>query len=342
VNGQSAPTPLTLVDVARLHAPGDVRVVREPEVVPERGEVRLRVTAVGLCGSDIHWYDEASIGDARLEQPLVLGHEFTGIIADGERAGQRVVGDPSDPCGTCEQCLAGSAHLCLALRFAGHGRTDGALRSVMAWPARLLHPLPDAIGDEEAALLEPLGVALHALDLARLPGGGSAGVFGCGPIGLLLVQLLRRAGASTIVATDRLVHRVAAAAAMGSTYAVEAESEADPGRLPPLDVAFEVAGDDSALADAIRTVRPGGRIVLVGIPPRDRATFPAAAARRKELSLLLCRRMHPSDLSRAIGLAAEGSVALAPLITDRFPLTAAPAAFAALAARRGLKLIVQP
>jgi L-iditol 2-dehydrogenase len=343
-------TPPAVTEAARIHGRGDVRVGREPVVAPGPGEVLLRVTAVGLCGSDLHWFEEAGIGDSVLSRPLVLGHEIGAVIAAGPRAGQRVAVDPAANCGRCGPCIEGRANLCLAMRFAGHGITDGGLRTFMAWPERLLSPVPDSIGDDEAPVLEPLGVALHALDLGAVAPGGRAGVYGCGPIGLLIVQLLRAGGASTIVATDLLSHRVAAAKSMGATdaFLVDAESgngfgpERRAARELPVDVAFEVSGSDAALSDAIAAVRPGGRVVLVGIPPADRTTFEAAAARRKELALLECRRMLASDLPRAVELVAAGSIDLISLITDRFALAAAAEAFAALAVRRGLKVIVKP
>jgi L-iditol 2-dehydrogenase len=333
-----------VVEVARLHAPRDVRVQREPAVRPAKGEVRLRVAAVGLCGSDIRWYEEGAIGHARLQRPLVLGHEFAGVIEDGPDAGLRVVADPAVACLACEQCAAGWPNLCQTSSFAGHGATDGALRSAMTWPRTALHPLPDTIPDAEATLLEPLGVALHASDLGRPTLGGSAGVFGCGPLGLLLIQVLRAAGASTVVATDPLAHRRSAAATAGATEVREPNGKMGDHSLTdvPVDVAFEVAGDDGALADAIAAVRPGGRVVLVGIPSGDTTTFAAGLARRKGISMLLCRRMQPADLPRAIALAAAGSIDLTRLISERFPLNGASQAFAALAARRGLKVVVTP
>lgn len=341
---------VALADVARLHGAGRIQLARE--IIPDPGpdEVRIRVSSVGLCGSDLHWYREGSIGDAVLDRPLVLGHEFSGVVLEGPRAGERVVADPADPCQRCQSCLAGESNVCGATRFAGFGTTDGALRTVMPWPGRLLHRLPDAMGDDEAALLEPLGVALHALDLAPIAVGGRAGVYGCGPLGLLLIQLLRLAGVSVIVATDRLTHRVAAARTMGATHGwvVGDPDTADmpiarrDARDERVDVAFEVAGDDDALSDAIAAVRPRGRVVLVGIPDGDRTSFPAAAARRKELTLRLARRMAPTDLSRAIALAQAGRVDLASLITHRYPLDEVPAAFETLAARRGLKVVVDP
>jgi len=339
-----------LVSTARIHGRGDIRLATEPAESPGPGEVLLRVTAVGLCGSDLHWYEEASIGDARLSRPLVLGHEFAGIIASGPRAGQRVAGDPAADCGRCAPCLAGRHNLCLAMHFAGHGSTDGALRSLMAWPERLLTPIPDSIGADEAAVLEPLGVALHALDLAPIATGARVGVYGCGPIGLLLIQLLRLAGASAVIATDLLEHRVAAARAMGATeaFVVDAnarESMSDArlqARDEEVDVAFEMSGFDEALSDAIAAVRPAGRLVIVGIPPGDRTSFEAATARRKELALQICRRMVASDLPHAVQVVAAGGVQLSPIISHRYAIADAPEAFATLAERRGLKVIVNP
>jgi L-iditol 2-dehydrogenase len=333
-------------EVARLHAPRDLRLHREPVSDAGPGEVLLRVTAVGLCGSDRHWFLEGGVGDARLERPLVLGHEFAGVIADGPRAGERVVADPSDACGDCELCRSGRSNLCRSIRFAGHGTTDGALRSVMPWPERLLHRLPGRIPDEQAALLEPLGVAIHALDLGQPKPARSAAVIGCGPIGLLLVALLRGTGVATVVAADRLPHRVAAASAMGASAGVEIGEPV--GRTAGLsdggevDVAFEVAGDDDALADAMATVRPGGRIVMVGIPPGDRTSFPASMARRKGLTIVHCRRMLPVDLERAIGLVTDGAIDLADLVSHRYPLARTSEAFGMLASRGGLKVVVSP
>lgn len=314
----------------RLHGAGDLRLHDEPPPVPGDGEVLVRVTAVGLCGSDRHWFDEGGIGDAVLTRPLVLGHEFVGVIADGAR----VAVAPAIPCGECAPCRAGNAHLCLHMRFAGHGSTDGALRTQLTWPAELVHALPDSLPDAEATLLEPLGVALHALDLGHVEHGTTACVVGCGPIGLLLIQTLRAAGAATIAASDVLPHRLDAAIALGATPLDELGDT--------VDVAFETAGEDDAVDAAIAAARPGGRVVLVGIPARDRTSFTASAARRKGLTLLLSRRMQASDLPRAIGLVESGEVTTEPLVTARHPIDDFRAAFDELEARRGLKVVIEP
>jgi L-iditol 2-dehydrogenase len=331
----------------RLHDKQDLRLHEEPVPTPAADELLLRITAVGLCGSDLHWYAEGGIGDAVLSRPLVLGHEFVGVVEEGARAGERVALDPAVPCGRCAPCLAGDDNLCVSSLFAGHSSTDGALRSLMAWPERLAHRLPDSLTDVEAALLEPLGVALHALDLGHAGPGTTAAVCGCGPLGLLLVQVLRGAGVDTIVATDPLRHRVAAAEALGATLALatrRANATALPAGLPGsgVDVAFEVAGEDDAIATAIDMLRPGGRLVLVGIPSNDRSSFSASTARRKGLTISLCRRMKPTDLTRAIELAESRRVELSPLVGERYALSEWAEAFAALSERRALKVVVEP
>ena len=172
--------------VLRLHKVGDMRLHDEPIPLPSLDEALVRVRTVGICGSDLHWLTQAGIGDAILQEPLVLGHEFSGIAESGTLNGQRVAVDPAINCRQCEFCLQGNPNLCTQLRFAGHGQDDGALREYVAWPERCLFPLPDEISDAEGAMLEPLGVALHAVDLGHLKPGMQVGVFGCGPIGLLV------------------------------------------------------------------------------------------------------------------------------------------------------------
>lgn len=327
---------------ARLHGPRDVRLDDEPMPTPGPGEVLLRVTAVGLCGSDLHWYEDAAIGDTRLDRPLVLGHEIAAVIESGPRRGTRVALDPADPCGTCASCQADRSQFCPTMRFAGYGTTDGGLRAWMTWPDRLALEVPAATTNAEASTLEALGVALHAIDLGALRPGMRAAVVGCGPIGLLVIAALRAAGITDIVACDLLAHRVEAARSAGATVAWQVDADEPPGELPAVDAAVECAGEDAAVDEAIRLTRAGGRVVLVGIPGSDRTTFTASAARRKGLSLVLCRRMTAHDLGRAIDLVEAGRIDLSSLVTDRFALADAPAAFVALAERRGLKVVVEP
>jgi L-iditol 2-dehydrogenase len=332
--------------VARLHAVGDLRLSEVPVPAPEPGMSLVRVTAVGICGSDLHWWGEAGIGDATLAQPLVLGHEAAGVIVEGPRNGERVAIDPSVPCGACRSCRDGYRNLCSHILFAGHGRQDGALRDFMTWPSELLHPLPDALTDADGSVLEPLGVAIHALDLGHVRLGASVAVAGCGPIGLLLVQVLRAAGAGSVTAFDPLRHRREAAARLGADIVADPSqgrqliTQRDPAD-EGVDVAFEMAGTNEAVQLAMTMARPGGRVVLGGIPSDDRTTFQASVARRKGLTIAMVRRMK-DVYPRAISLAAGKRVDLAPLVTHRFPLERAQDAFGAAAQRVGLKVIVEP
>jgi len=332
--------------VARLHGTGDIRVESEEAALsavredgaPGEHEALVRVTAVGICGSDLHWWTEGAIGDARLAHPLVLGHEAAGVIESGPRAGQRVAIDPAITCGTCRACRDGYRNLCYRIRFAGHGDTDGMLRQVMAWPAELLHPLPDTVSDAAGALLEPLGVALWSLDLGHFHLGGTASVAGCGPNGLLLIQLLRAAGASRVIAVEPLAHRREAAARHGADLVLSPD---EPVSGLGVDVACEVAGNDDGVRIALESVRPGGRVVLAGIPDDDTTTFSASLARRKGLTIAMTRRMN-EVYPRAISLAARGAVDLDGLVSTRAPIAGTADAFAAAASRSGLKLIIEP
>jgi L-iditol 2-dehydrogenase len=331
------------VRTARLHAVGDLRVADEP--VPEVGPGMslVQVTAVGICGSDLHWWDEGAIGDAKLTHPLVLGHEGAGVIADGPRAGQRVAIDPAIPCQTCRACRDGYRNLCYRIKFSGHGDTDGMMREFMAWPTTALHPLPDRVSDADGAMLEPLGVAIHSVDLGHLPFGGTASVIGCGPIGLLLIAVLKAAGASSVLAIEPLAHRREAAERLGAdeVYEPAARAEALGALRGGVDVAFEAAGNNEGVELAMASVRPGGRVVLAGIPADDNITFGASLARRKGLTIAMVRRMN-EVYPRAISLAERGVVDLGAMVTSRSGLGEIPAAFGDAARRTGLKAIIEP
>ena len=314
--------------VARLHAAGDIRLHDEPEPSPGPGDALVRMSAVGLCGSDLQWFGVEGIGDARLTRPLVLGHELAGVTS----AGERVALDPAIPCADCEFCREGNPNLCARLRFAGHGTEDGGLQEELAWPNRCLVPLPPTLSAADGAMLEPLGVAIHAVDLGKVRPGMSVAVFGCGPIGLLVVQVARAAGAAAVWIREPLAHRRAFALDLGAL-------EWLPGQ--EVEVAIECAGENAAVEDAIAAARPGGRVVLVGIPADDRTAFSAAAARRKGLTIRLVRRMRHT-YPRAVRMVESGTVEVRSLVTHRYPLERVGEAFALAQRREGLKVVVTP
>lgn len=335
------------MEVIRLHGTGDLRENTESVPEPGPGEVLIHVSTVGICGSDLHWFEDASIGDARLTRPLILGHEFSGVVEDPQSTldGQRVAVDPAIPCLECEYCLDGKPNFCEKLHFAGHGEDDGALREYLAWPAKNLHVLPDKISNAEGALLEPLGVALHAIKLGKLHPGAAVGVFGVGPIGLMIVQLARLQGADQILVTDRLSHRLDAALSLGASQGYLVSDDWDRHAIwkatggRGVDVAFEAAGDNQAVETAVEAVKPGGRVILVGIPAQDWTAFTASTARRKGVTIKLSRRMIYT-YPRAIQLVTGGFIDLGTLVSKRFPLPDFEQAFKAANERQGLKTII--
>lgn len=343
----SSPSVPSSMLVARLHAAGDLRTVEEPVPVPGDGESLVRVTAVGICGSDLHWFTEGGIGDARLSRPLVIGHEAAGVVVSGPRAGQRVAIDPAVPCGRCELCGLGQPNLCPTVGFLGHGATDGALRQYLAWPDHLLHPMPDALTAADVAMLEPLGVAVHAHDLGHQHLAATVLVVGCGPIGLCLVQVAKAAGAARVLAVDPLPHRAEAALRLGADAVLPHDPDDFSAALKDetggrgVDVAFEAVGSDAAIALAVEAAMPGSRVVLAGIPDVDSSSFKASVARRKGLTLVLVRRMK-DVYPRAAALVERGLVDVRSMVTDTFDLQDAGKAFGSAVARRGLKVVVTP
>jgi L-iditol 2-dehydrogenase len=330
-----------------LHNIGDMRLHMEEPPTPSPGEALLQVASVGICGSDIRWFEEGGIGDAQLPKPLVLGHEFSGQILTGSRKGERVAVDPAIPCMHCSFCSQGHPNLCESIKFAGHGDQDGALREMVTWSEDQLFTIPDNISMSAGAMLEPLGVALFAVELAKIKVGMRVGVLGCGPIGLLTIQILRLAGATQIVATDKLHHRIDAAKEFGATHVVpihdglEAENILSITKGEGLNVCIEAAGENDAVETAIESARPGGRVILVGIPADDNTSFKASSARRKGLTIKLCRRMKHT-YPRSIQLVASGRIDVESLVTHRFTMNEYEIAFATAARRDGLKVMIEP
>ena len=326
----------------RLHGTGDLQIHDEPLPVAGMGEKLVRIKSVGVCGSDLHWFSEGSIGDAKLEHPLVLGHEFAGETEDG----QRVAIDPAISCGHCEYCERGHPNLCEDMIFAGHGEHDGAMRQYASYPTRCLFPIPDFLSFADGAMLEPLGIAIHTVDLGKVKAGMTVGVFGCGPIGLLIIQMAKLSGAANIIVTDKLVHRVEAAKRFGASQAFLVGDNSQLSEIHAatngrgVDVAFEAAGVQDAIDDAFAAVRPGGKVILAGIPGDDKTFFSASVARRKGLTIKLVRRMKHT-YPRAIELVSKGLVDVRSLVTHRFQLEQANEAFRVAERREGLKIIIE-
>lgn len=292
---------------------------------------------MGLCGSDLHWFAEGGIGDEKVTSPLVLGHEFSGVPEDGPYRGRLVAVDPAMPCGECARCLEGNPNLCSRMRFAGHGPVDGGLQEYVAWPTAQLVPVPESFSPAAAALLEPLGVAVHCWGLGHGRVGSRVVIVGGGPIGLLLLQVALAAGASEVVVVEPLAHRREAALKFGASSVLEPAAARGAG--VQADIAFEAAGHNDAIIASMSMVRSGARVVLVGIPSVDTISLPSSLARSKGLTVLFDHRMgHTYPMS--IDLVRRNAVDLDSLVTDRSDLAGSVDAFGAAVSRGGLKTVI--
>ncbi len=330
---------------AKLYGAHDFRIENIPDPgAPGPGEALVKIATVGVCGSDLHTFADGRIGDTVVTEPLVLGHEFAGTITavgpdafDGLhhplRIGQRVAVEPGLPCWHCDRCEAGHPNLCRNLGFMGLAPDDGALQECRLVPSRNCFPLPDTLSMDEGALLEPLGVALHAVDLGKVKLQQRVAVLGCGPIGLLIMKLAKLAGAEPLVALDQFDWRLDAARRFGADAvinirdgdSVAALRDLMQGRGP--EIIFEAAWAGDAVAQAVEMADLGGHVILAGIPGDDTAHFRHSPARRKGLTFKMVRRMKHT-YPRTIALAVGGAVALKDLITHRFPLEEVGAAYA--------------
>ncbi len=220
------------MEAARLYGPRAFRLEDQPEPGPPGpGEVLLAVEAVGICGSDVHYYTDGRIGDTLLTHPLILGHEPAGRVlevgpnVDHLVPGDTVAIDPAVPCGWCEWCASGHPNLCPNVRFFGSPPTDGAFREQLLHPAECCFRLPEDLTAIDGALCETLGIGLHAVDLAHLHPGLSVVVIGCGPVGLMTLQVARCAGATPLIAVDLLPERLAVATSLGANLTIDASGE---------------------------------------------------------------------------------------------------------------------
>jgi L-iditol 2-dehydrogenase len=315
----------------------DIREIPDPALGRD-SDVLVRVGAVGVCGSDIHYYSEGRIGEQVVRYPFVVGHECAGTVEKAGpavrrlRPGDRVAIDPAIVCGVCDQCLAGRPNTCRRLLYLGTpGQIPGALCERLVMPEANCFSLPAEVSLEEGALVEPLSIAVHALKLAGEPAPETIAVLGAGPIGLSVLLAARAAGVGAVYLTDRVGDRVKIARKAGASWAGNLDREDIASRIPSfapggVDAVFECCGDQSALDRAVVLLRPGGRLVIVGIPAGDRVSFDAHVLRRKELSLHNVRRQR-FCVREAIDLIKNRQVEVGFLATHRFALEEAGQAF---------------
>lgn len=319
-----APQKIDLIDAKMPDGPGP-------------GEVLVRLKAVGLCGSDLHWWNEGNIHGYRAKYPQILGHEPVGEIVEvgkgvhGLKTGDRISIEPSLTCGHCEFCLSGRHNLCSTSRFQGGPDAPGFLRDYCVIPAHNADPIPDSLTWQQATLMEPVAVWVHMYELAPVMMHQTVAVMGCGSIGLLGIAMAKAAGAARIFACDKVPHRLQMARDMGADVALDLregdflDAVMQNTRGRGADIVYDAAGAPSTINLGINCTRSGGRFVLVGIPEPLNFEVDLHTAMAKELNMQMIKRSNHKGHAAGILLAA-GKIPMS-IITHTLPLEKAQEGF---------------
>lgn len=315
---------------AVLHKERDLRIqdVPEPKMGPD--DVRVKVKSVGVCGSDVHYWRTGHIGDFIVKEPMILGHEASGVVekvganVTNLQEGDRVALEPGIPCRRCEWCKTGRYNLCPDVQFMATPPVDGALSEYVVTPADFAYELPSHVSHEAAALVEPLSVGIHACRRAGLELGQSVFIAGAGPIGIASLMAAKSFGASEIFISDVQPFRLDIAARLGATRTIRAREQdakeviddATNGR--GVDVAIECAGAQGALIDCLRTARRGGQIVVVGLGEQSTYELPMIDLAVKELDIKGIFR-YVYTYPAALNAIASGQIDVEQMITHHFP-----------------------
>lgn len=320
----------------------EMREVPDPRIEAPN-DVLIRIARVGVCGSDVHYYTTGRIGAQVVRYPFAVGHECAGVVeAVGPevthvRVGDRVAIEPAMPCFECDQCKAGRAHTCRKLRFLGcPGQAEGSLSEYIVMPEHCCFKLKDETTLEEGVLSEPLAIGVYACQLAGDLQGKRIGILGSGPIGLSVLMPARAQGVGKVYMTDKIDARLELAKQTGADWtgnvdridAVKAIEEAEPLLL---DYVFECCGQQDAVDQAVRMLRPGGKLVMIGIPEVDRISFQIDLMRRKEICFQNVRRQNECT-GRTIDLIEDRTLPAATMVTHHFPFERTKEAFDLVAA----------
>jgi len=315
----------------------EMKEVPDPLPVNET-DVLIKMKVIGVCGSDVHYYKTGRIGSQVVNYPFPVGHEGAGeVIRIGKavtrvKPGDRIAIEPAMPCWECDQCLAGRPHTCRKLRFLGcPGQADGALSEYIIMPERSCFPIPDHMSYDEAAISEPLAIGLYAVNSSIELKNAKVGILGFGPIGMSVLLAARAKGACTIYVTDKIDERLVLAEKSGATYTGNPDKQdivaEISGKEPQLlDVIFECCGQQEAADQAVELLKPGGKLMIIGIPEFDHWSFPADQMRRKELTIQNVRRQNET-LDETLELLSSARIDVSGMATHRFPFEKTREAF---------------
>jgi L-iditol 2-dehydrogenase len=329
---------------AELVGPGMIAIIERPDPWPVcDGKVLLAVRMVGICGSDVHYFETGRIGDAQVCYPFVLGHEFAAEVlavgpgVDQPKVGDIVAVDPAMPCHACDQCNSGRFNTCRNLRFLGcPGQAEGCLCELILMPSECCYRVPRSFSLEQIVLTEPLAIAVHATRLAGLEPGMDIAIPGAGPIGLCCLQVARAIGARCCLVAEPIEQRALAARNHGADWAGSpAELGNAVASLAPggVHVVLEAAGQQEAIDRGLQVLRPGGVLGIIGIPRTDRIWIDAHKARRQEVRIVNVRRQNLCT-QQAIDMIQQGTVEVDFMATHRFSLEQSQDAFELVAGYR--------
>ncbi len=326
------------MDAAVLTEVKNIEIQKREIPTPEADEVLIRIKTVGLCGSDVHYYEHGKIGDFIVEKPIILGHEASGeIVKVGEKVtelqvGQRVSIEPGATCGKCDHCKEGRYNLCPHVEFLATPPYDGAFCEYIAMRADLVFPIPDSMSYETAALIEPFSVGIHAISRGKLQSGETVVIMGMGPIGLVTAAAAKMAGAKTIIGVDLEQSRLDVAKEMGATHTINLSEDNLDDKVMKytngvgVDLAIETAGNPKAVQGTISSVKRGGRVVIVGMSPQDEVPVSISKIIDKEIDLMGVFRYHHT-YPKAIEMLSSKEVDIEKMITNQYQLTDVKEAF---------------
>jgi L-iditol 2-dehydrogenase len=315
----------------------EMRDFPEPTIV-NSDDVKIRMSVLGICGSDIHYYNQGQIGSQKVIYPFSVGHEGAGVVVEAGKSvkrvkpGDHIAIDPAMPCYECDQCLSGRHHTCRKLRFLGcPGQAEGCLMEYIVMPEKSCFPLTGKLTPDHGSISEPLAIGVYAEKKSGGVKGLNIGIFGFGPIGMSVMLAAKAQGAENIYVTDLIDERLAIAVKEGTTMIGNPGTENIVGKIiqdEPLgiDLAFECCGKQEAFDQAIELLKPGGKLIVVGIPEFDQWTMNVETTRRREISLQFIRRQ-VDCVEGTLEMMKNGSISIENMVTHRFPFEKTKEAF---------------
>jgi L-iditol 2-dehydrogenase len=315
----------------------EMKEIPEPSIL-NPDDVKIRMSVVGICGSDIHYYTQGQIGSQKVEYPFTVGHEGAGIVVETGKnvtkvkPGQKIAIEPAMPCRECDQCLAGRHHTCRKLRFLGcPGQAEGCMMEYIIMPEECCFPLKDRLIPDHGSISEPLAIGIYAVKKSGGVKGLKIGILGFGPIGMSVLLAAKARSVDSIYITDKIDARLKIATKEGAASVFNplkenVVSEILQGTSLGLDVVFECCGQQEALDQAVDLLKPGGRLVVVGIPEFDRWSMNVETTRRREISLQFIRRQ-VDCVETALEMMNSGSINIDNMVTHRFSFEKSKEAF---------------